>query len=341
MTPDSSAPIGSGLDAVDQVWGGLRPGTSLLLVGRARAGRTALALRSARAAIAAGQTCLLFSPRAADALNATAQSEGFDLAALHGSGRLRVLRIPSAKDLAAKGVAGLESAYRDLAGLAASSSTDRVVIEDLTPLVQFPTFDAFGAAFDSLRAALSGASLVVGLGEPANEPSRRLVETVQGRVDGTARLSTDGIAFEPRVQYPSAPEAAAFDPAPSRPEPTPAPPAIERPAAPEPQPAVPEASMDAAMPPAAEPASVPETPAAPFAPTAGPMAPASVPPPEPSPAAPYEPSPLASAPPFQIPTPSNDGSSVPIDPPEAPPEAPTEAVPEAPEPASASGLVTA
>lgn len=220
MTAAPSALAPAGIGAVDSAWGGLRSGASILLVGRAASGRTALALQSVRAAIAAGQTALLLSPRPPATLNETAQSAGFDLAALHASGRLRVLRVPAAKDLAAKGNDGLRAAYRDLAGLVAKSGADRVVIEDLTPLVQFSTFEAFGEAFDAFRQSLNGAALVVGLGEPANEPSRRLIETVQKRMDGTVRVAGDDVRFETAAAETAA---AAAPPMPSAPEPAPAP----------------------------------------------------------------------------------------------------------------------
>ena len=171
----------------------------MLLVGRASTGRTALALSSVNAAIRAGETCLLLSPRDASALNAAGKAAELDLAALHRTGRLRVLRIPSAQSLAAKGNAGLESAYRDLSGLAAKSNATRVVIEDFTPLVQFSSFDAFGEAFDTLRESIGGAALIIGLGEPANEASQALIQEVQARVDGTVHVSMD--AGVPRVEF--------------------------------------------------------------------------------------------------------------------------------------------
>ena len=191
MTAASTAPTPSGIAAVDARWGGLRPGTAVLLVGRAGAGRTALALTAVRTAVEAGQTCLLLSPRAPEALTVAAGAAGIDLAALHKTGRLRVLRIPSAQDLAAKGNAGLDAAYRDLGGLATKAGAERVVIEDFTPLVQYTTFEAFGDAFDGLRSTLAetGAAFLLGLGEPANDPSRKLLDVVQSRVEATLRIA--------------------------------------------------------------------------------------------------------------------------------------------------------
>ena len=184
----------SGLPTVDARWGGLAAGSAYLLIGRAGAGRSALALQSAGATVDGGGRALLISPRAPDALLEIGTAAGVDLRAVHATGRFRVLRIPTAADLAARGSDGLDAAYRDLAGLVASERPDRVVVEDLTPLVQFDSFDRFRDAFAGLVGALraAGVTLVVGLGEPANAASEHLIGVVRDLVDGTVTLDTDG-----------------------------------------------------------------------------------------------------------------------------------------------------
>ena len=112
----AALPSPSGLPAVDRQWGGFTPGRAYLLVGRAGAGRSALALQAARAAIDEGARCLVISPRAPDALVEVGRSVGLDLAAAHGAGTLRLLRIPPAADLAARGPDGLAAAYREFRG---------------------------------------------------------------------------------------------------------------------------------------------------------------------------------------------------------------------------------
>ncbi|MEL6615038.1 MAG: ATPase domain-containing protein [Bacteroidota bacterium] len=302
MTAAASTPTPSGIAALDAQWGGLRPGSAALLVGRAGAGRTTLALRAVQAAVEVGQTCLFLSPRAPEALQATARQAGLDLGALHKTGRMRVLRIPSAKDLAAKGEAGLDSAYRDLGGLAASAGAQRIVIEDFTPLVQYGTFEAFGEAFDGLRSAFAdvGAAFLLGLGEPANAASQTLLDVVQARVDATVRIAPG--ASEPTVTVAS-PEPAATQPA-------------------TPEPLAPEAPETA---PLTTPDPFGTAPRAPFPPDPFADVPA-------RPSAPHVPLDL-SAPPAFPDAPSNDGASIPHEAPLGgafPVDAPTE--PPAPEP---------
>ena len=190
-----AAPLSpSGLPTVDAQWGGLAAGGAYLLVGRAAAGRTALALQSAGATVSGGGRALLISPRAPDALVKAGASVSFDLRAAHATGRFRVVRIPSAADLAARGSDGLDKAYADLTALILADRPDRVVVEDLTPLVQFDTFERFRAALSGLVAALRGAgtTLLLGLGEPANDASEQLLAVVRPLVDATATIETDG-----------------------------------------------------------------------------------------------------------------------------------------------------
>ena len=231
MTPATPSP--SGLDAVDRQWGGLAAGRAYLLVGRAGAGRSALALQTVRAAVEDGARCLVISPRSPDELVGVGREVGLDLAREHSAGRLRLLRIPKAAELAARGPEGLAKSYRDLVGLVTKDKPSRVVVEDFTPLVQFDTFERFHEAFAGLVRSLreQGATLVIGLGDPANDASRRLLEVVEGLVDGTIRLGAGGdlvLNTPTRPEYPSN-DGASVDAEP------PPPPPVEEEAAPIPQ----------------------------------------------------------------------------------------------------------
>ena len=340
----AALPSPSGLPAVDRQWGGFTPGRAYLLVGRAGAGRSALALQAARAAIDEGLRCLVISPRPPDALVEVGRDVGLDLAAAHGAGTLRLLRIPSAQDLAARGPDGLADAYRDLARLVGSDRPARVVVEDFTPLVQFDTFERFHDAFSGLVDAVRdlGTTLVIGLGDPANDASRQLLNVVEGLVDGTIRLGAGGdlvLGTPAAPEYPSS-DGGLADAMPAAPSPdlavpasTPpsAPPAPEMGSAPA-EPVIPE--PEAAAPPSHDtpsPAAPPTAPEAGFAttfstPTAeAPAPPASasapdVPPQSAPPASAPPPVPAADTPAPSAPAPSAPGDLISTDvvPPPAP-----------------------
>ena len=188
----SAAP--SGLAAVDRQWGGFDAGHTYLLVGRAGAGRSELALQIVQATVNAGSRCLLLSPRPPSELVEIGQGVGFDLAGAHEAGLLRPLRIPTAADLAVKGTEGLDTAYRDLVELVRAEEPTRVVVEDFTPLVQFDSFEGLQTAFSSLVASLRelDTALIVGLGAPANDASRRLLDIVRKASDGMVEIQDDG-----------------------------------------------------------------------------------------------------------------------------------------------------
>lgn len=302
----------SGIPLVDARLGGLAPGSATLLVGRAGDGRSALALTTARAAADAGQQVLLLSPHEPQALAATAREDGIDLAAVYQTGRLRVLRIPDAATLAAQGDASLAASYKGLGDMVGDVA--RVVIEDFTPLVQFSSFEALDGALAGLRAAFAAAEVafVFGIGAPANDASRQLLDALQRHADTTVRIETGpggdrqitlaGAAPETTAPKAAAPEAAAPEAASPTPSPAPVP-------APSPAPAVPSPPMPdygtndgasvAIDPPQATP---PSAPAAdpPTAPVAEPVAPTAEP--EPAAADPAAPEGLASEPAPELPT---------------------------------------
>ena len=289
--PDSLVP--SGLHAVDARWGGLSTCGAYLLVGRADGGRSALALQLVRGAVDADARCLLISPRAPEALVELAARVGLDLGDAHRTGRLRLLRIPDASALAERGSDGLDKAYRDFVTLVRTDRPDRVVIEDFTPLVQFDSFARFETAFTALADDIRGlgASLVVGLGEPANATSRQLLDVVRRHVDASIELDTASrqirLTQQAAAPLDEAPAAAPDAPAP-QPEASETAPPVPQPQDPQPQPeAVPEAVPKAV--PEAVPEAVPS-------PTPEPMAPAPEPPP-----ADVSPQPAASSPPADAP----------------------------------------
>lgn len=183
--------IPSGIPPVDERWGGFLPGHAYVIVGRAADGRYGAALRTVLAAVQADQRSLIISPRDKNDLVADGSQIGLDLPGANASGQLRLLRIPSAAQLASRGVVGLEKAFEDFRKLIRSDRPDRVVVEDFTPLVQFDTFERFRRAFGGLLEEIKscGASLVVGLGKPGNDASRELLQVVSDMVDGVITLN--------------------------------------------------------------------------------------------------------------------------------------------------------
>ena len=183
----------TGIAAVDAGWGGFTKGGTYLLIGHANAGRPRHVMTTVRAAVEAGEHCLLISARPQATLIALAAEVGVDLQQASQLKQVRLLKSPSGKELAALGDEGLTRALEDLVQLARTHQAGRVVMDDFSSFVQFRVFDAFAEAFRSLvrDAAAVDTTFVLGLGEPANEASKNLLRFIDGEVAGTIHATSD------------------------------------------------------------------------------------------------------------------------------------------------------
>lgn len=201
----------SGVSAVDARWGGLSTGSTYVVVGTAADGRESLTLQMVRAVVDDRSRCLLLSPRDPAVLRAAARTVGLDLAEAHAGGRLRLVRMPSAASLGARGDDSLDRAFDDLAALVRSDRPDRVVIEDLGPLAAFEDADRLRAAILRLGEALRpiDATLVIGLGALEDETGSRRLAAAQAAANGTLQIVTDAgprrLALSPHRDGPIAP----------------------------------------------------------------------------------------------------------------------------------------
>lgn len=196
----------SGISLIDSSWGGLYRGGTYLLVGHVRAGRTRYALATVRAAVDAGESCLLISSRNQESLVKQASEVGLDLIDASSRKLVQLMNAPAPQELANLGDDGLARTLSDLAGLAKSHDSKRVVVDNFTPFVQFRSFENFATAFSTLsaQAAELNTTFVLGLGEPANPASHRLLDYVAGEATGTMRLgltTTDEVNLAPGTAH--------------------------------------------------------------------------------------------------------------------------------------------
>lgn len=192
MSPTLS-PSPSGLPFVDAQWGGLNKGGTYLLVGHAHAGRPRHLMATVQAAVSAGEHCLLISARPQEALVEQAAEIGFDLPRASQSQQVRLLKSPPGKELATYGDSGLTKAIDDLLQLAQTHNAGRVVMDDFSSFVQFRVFDTFAGVFRHLVEQVGAlrSTFVLGLGEPANQPSRNLLQFVEREVAGTIHATSE------------------------------------------------------------------------------------------------------------------------------------------------------
>lgn len=180
----------SGIDVVDQAWGGLFKGGRYLAYGTNASGRSLLTTSYIAAGTKSLDTSLLVSRLRQADLAIQAASLAFNLAEAIQSGLLRVSRTPFELELVERDDDSLESSLKALASLIVDASADRVIVDDFSPFTRFSSFDRFRTAFARLMTELEHApsTLLVGMPEPANDASRRIVEYVGTLMTGALHL---------------------------------------------------------------------------------------------------------------------------------------------------------
>lgn len=189
-TLDFKPLISSGLDALDDAWGGFYRSGSYLVFGRAASGRTLLALRFLQAGVEAGDEALFIAPDRPKDLIIQAASIGFDLRRAHEAGRVRLMRVAPSLNLRGAGDDGLVRALRDLALLLHEHRPARFILTDFAPFVQFQAFSRFQDAFVQLLEHVDpvDATTLLGMPEPANDQSRQVIQFMSEQLTGSLHV---------------------------------------------------------------------------------------------------------------------------------------------------------
>jgi KaiC/GvpD/RAD55 family RecA-like ATPase len=187
-----AAMLPSGIDPIDEEWGGLYRGGAYLAFGRAATGRGLLTLRYAHTGVQGGERCLFIASDRPKDLVIQAASIGFDLKQAQQDGLIRLMRIPPMMNPQAMGDDSVAKALWDLVTIIRKQRPDRLVINDFMPFVMFRSFDRFRMEFirmleqiDSLDTTVVGA-----LPEPANPQSRRVIDFMAGQMTGAVHIES-------------------------------------------------------------------------------------------------------------------------------------------------------
>ncbi|NQV71990.1 hypothetical protein HQ496_02620 [bacterium] len=180
----------SGIDVIDDAWGGLYRGGSYLVSGRAASGRGLLTLMFARTGAAFSEPTLLVSPDRQKDLMIQAASIGFNLREAHDSGIVRLLRVPPLMNLQNMGDDGVSKALWDLVTLIRRHRPTRLIMNDFMPFVAFRSFDRFRNEFIQFLEqidSLDTTTLLV-MPEPANPQSSRVIEFMASQMTGSIHI---------------------------------------------------------------------------------------------------------------------------------------------------------
>lgn len=180
----------SGIDVLDQAWGGVYRGGSYLVYGRAASGRGVLTLLFTQTGVLLGDRCLFISPERPKDLMIQAASMDFDLRQAYESGLVRLIRIPPMLDTQHAGDEAIARAMQDLVSIVRQHRPSRLVLNDFVPFVQFKSFDRFRTAFVQMleQIDLLDTTMMLVMAEPANEQSRQVIEFMRSQMTGSIHV---------------------------------------------------------------------------------------------------------------------------------------------------------
>ena len=180
----------SGIDVIDQSWGGLYRGGSYLVYGRAATGRGLMTMMFTQTGALLEEQSLFISPDRPKDLMIQAASMGFNLRHAYESGLVKLMRIPPMLNLQEVGDEGVAKALNDLVSIIRQNRPNRLVINDFMPFVQFRSFDRFRAAFVQMLEQIDSldTTLMLVTAEPANQQSRKVVEFMRNQMTGSVHI---------------------------------------------------------------------------------------------------------------------------------------------------------
>ena len=180
----------SGIDVVDNAWGGLYRGGSYLVYGRAASGRGLLTLTFAHTGAKLGEPVLFVSPDRHKDLMIQAASIGFNLRDSYENGIVRLMRVPPLMNLQNMGDDGVAAALWDLVNLIRQHRPTRLIMNDFMPFVAFRSFDRFRNEFIQFLEQIDSleTTMMLVMPEPANEQSRRVIEFMASQMTGSMHI---------------------------------------------------------------------------------------------------------------------------------------------------------
>jgi len=180
----------SGVDVIDEAWGGFYRCGSYLVYGRSATGRGLLTMMFVQTGAQHEERCLFISPDRPKDLMIQAASIGFDLREAYSSGLVKLMRIPPMLNLEDVGDEGVLKALDDLVSIIRQNRPDRLVINDFMPFVQFRSFERFRDAFADMLEQIDSLDTTMKLvmAEPANQESRRIIDYMRSQMTGAIHI---------------------------------------------------------------------------------------------------------------------------------------------------------
>ncbi|NNF05080.1 MAG: hypothetical protein HKN17_11515 [Rhodothermales bacterium] len=180
----------SGVDVVDDSWGGLYRGGSYLVYGRSASGCRLLTLAFTRTGARLGESTLFVSADRQKNLVIQAASIGFDLRRACDSGIVRLMHVPAVIDLREMEDDRVARALDDLVVLIRQNRPTRLVMNDFMPFVSFRSFNRFRHEFTEFLERIDpvDTTMMLVMPEPANDQSRRVIDFLADEMTGSIHV---------------------------------------------------------------------------------------------------------------------------------------------------------
>ena len=196
MNPQIDSPPGfspkhrSGIDVIDDTWGGLYRGGAYLVYGKEMSGRGLLAFMVCQTGVSLQERTLLISSDRQKDLFIQAASIGFDLRAAHETGHIRLMRVPNLADIRRENDEYVSQALTDLVDIMVRFQPTRVVMNDFMPFIAFQSFRKFQNEFIRFleRVDALKSTIVLVMPEPGNDQSRRVIEFMGLQMTGSIHI---------------------------------------------------------------------------------------------------------------------------------------------------------
>ena len=186
--------VSSGIDLIDNSWGGMYQGGSYMCFGHASSGRGLLGMLFLQSGMAQEERGLFLSPGRPHDWMIQGSSVGFNLKEARDSGWIRLIWIPSAVDLNQAGAEGGRKVIDQLVAMVHRENPRRLVINDFSPFLRFNTFDQFQTAFVYMMQQLDkmgDTTIMLMMPEAVNKPSRQIIEFMKNNMTGSVHIQLE------------------------------------------------------------------------------------------------------------------------------------------------------
>jgi|WetSurMetagenome_2_1015567.scaffolds.fasta_scaffold21253_2 KaiC/GvpD/RAD55 family RecA-like ATPase len=194
----------SGIDLVDQAWGGFYKGGTYILQGPHKSGRTLLGLQSAMQAVNQKEICLYFTTMRPKDLMIQAASIGFDLQMYMNQNLIIVVRVASPVDISEMKNPDeyLKEYFTDIVKVIQQYNPNRIIFDELTPYLSFSNINYLNNVFIQTLETIEEKNVIslFILGEPITPLAEAISESLGQQVTGTIYLQKKSQKAEGKFQ---------------------------------------------------------------------------------------------------------------------------------------------